>query len=64
MQTDGTLPDLDGRCFDLVFSKDSFEHFAEPERIVAAMIDALAPGGQLVIGFGLLWKGPTGGHIW
>jgi SAM-dependent methyltransferase len=62
-QTDGTLRELLDERFDLVFSKDSFEHFGEPERVVETMIDVLAPDGQLVIGFGPLWKGPTGGHI-
>jgi SAM-dependent methyltransferase len=63
LQTDGSLRELRDERFDLVFSKDSFEHLGEPERVVEAMIDVLAPGGQLVIGFGPLWKGPTGGHI-
>jgi SAM-dependent methyltransferase len=62
-RTDGSLRELGDKRFDLVFSKDSFEHFREPERVVEAMIDVLAPDGQLVIGFGPLWKGPTGGHI-
>ena len=63
VRTDGSLSELGAERFDLVFSKDSFEHFSEPERILEAMIEVLAPGGQLVIGFGPLWKGPTGGHI-
>jgi SAM-dependent methyltransferase len=63
VHTDGSLSELGDRRFDLVFSKDSFEHFSEPERILNGMIDVVAPGGQLVIGFGPLWKGPTGGHI-
>jgi hypothetical protein len=46
-----------------VFSKDSFEHFAEPEAIVERMIEVLQPDGRLVIGFDPLWKGPTVGHI-
>jgi SAM-dependent methyltransferase len=63
VQTDGSLRELGGERFDLVFSKDSFEHFEDPERVLASMIDVLAPGGQLVIGFGPLWKAPKGGHI-
>jgi SAM-dependent methyltransferase len=63
LKTDGTLRELGDERFDLVFSKDSFEHFSDPERVVEAMVGAVRPGGQLVIGFGPLWKGPTGGHI-
>ena len=63
VKTDGTLRELGDERFDVVLSKDSFEHFSDPEAVVEAMIGALRPGGQLVIGFGPLWKGPTGGHI-
>lgn len=63
VETDGSLRELKGERFDLVFSKDSFEHYAEPADVVQTMIDVLAPGGQLVIGFGPLWKSPTGGHM-
>jgi SAM-dependent methyltransferase len=63
LKTHGTLRELGDERFDLVFSKDSFEHFSDPERVVEAMVGAVRPGGQLVIGFGPLWKGPTGGHI-
>src|SRR5690242_2814108 len=52
VKTDGTLRELGDEKFDLVFSKDSFEHFAEPEAVVDAMVGALRPGGRLVIGFG------------
>jgi SAM-dependent methyltransferase len=63
VKTDGTLRELADERFDLVFSKDSFEHFADPESLVHRMIGLLRPGGRLVIGFGPLWKAPTGGHI-
>ena len=49
--------------FDLVLSKDSFEHYAHPEASVATMKQHLRPGGALAIGFGPLWKSPYGGHI-
>jgi SAM-dependent methyltransferase len=52
-----------GDRFDLVLSKNSFEHVADPERHVASMRAHLAPGGQLAIGFAPLWKSPWGGHI-
>lgn len=63
VKTDGSLRELSRDQFDLVFSKDSFEHLADPELVVERMIEVLRPGGRLVIGFGPLWKAPTGGHI-
>lgn len=50
-------------CFDVILSKDSFEHYADPARTVQRMRDLLGPGGLLCIGFGPLWKSPYGGHI-
>jgi SAM-dependent methyltransferase len=55
--------ELGDERFDLVISKDSFEHYADPEGFVPAMLDLLVPGGELAIGFGPLWKSPYGGHI-
>ncbi len=65
----GDLGELGGERFDLVTSKDCFEHYGadpatpSPEEMVQQMVDRLRPGGLLAIGFGPLWKGPTGGHI-
>jgi SAM-dependent methyltransferase len=59
----GSLRDLGDRRFDAVLSQDSFEHYADPEQFVFELIEPLAPGGLLVIGFGPLWKSPLGGHI-
>jgi SAM-dependent methyltransferase len=65
----GNPGELGDERFDVVLSKDSFEHYgADPatpstETMVEAMIRRLNPGGFLAIGFGPLWKGPTGGHI-
>jgi SAM-dependent methyltransferase len=49
--------------FDVVISKDTFEHVADPDAYVASMLAFLEPGGKLVVGFGPLWKSPWGGHI-
>jgi SAM-dependent methyltransferase len=49
--------------FDLVISKDTFEHVDDPRAYVAAMKEYLKPGGEIAIGFGPLWKSPWGGHI-
>jgi len=63
VETDGSLRELGSETFDVIFSKDSFEHYADPERFVHVMTRFLAPGGLLVIGFGPPWRAPTGGHI-
>jgi SAM-dependent methyltransferase len=55
--------DLGDERFDLILSKDSFEHYDDPESFVPAMLPHLADGGQIAIGFGPLWKSPYGGHI-
>jgi 2-polyprenyl-3-methyl-5-hydroxy-6-metoxy-1,4-benzoquinol methylase len=56
-----TLPA--GQHFDMIVSKDCFEHYANPEAIVGQMKRYLKPDGVLVIGFTQLWKAPYGGHI-
>ncbi len=61
--TDGTLRELGEERFDVVLSKDSFEHYSDPESFVFELVERVTPGGMLAIGFGPLWKGPTGGHI-
>jgi SAM-dependent methyltransferase len=65
----GSLDELGDERFDVVLSKDSFEHYGadpaspSPETMVEQMIRALKPAGLLAIGFGPLWRSPTGGHI-
>src|ERR671918_2912922 len=59
--TDGS--ELDGELFDLVLSKNTFEHVADPAAYVDVMRSHVAPGGRVVIGFSPLWKSPLGGHI-
>jgi SAM-dependent methyltransferase len=55
--------DFGDEKFDVVLSKNTFEHVGDPGAYVAAMRSAVAPGGQVVIGFSPLWKSPWGGHI-
>lgn len=55
--------DIGDEQFDLVLSKNTFEHVEDPDLYVADMASHLAPDGQLVIGFGGLWKSPYGGHL-
>lgn len=59
------LKDLDpDNCekYDIVLSKDSFEHYQNPEEFVLFMKSFLKPGGKMIIGFSPLWKSPYGAH--
>jgi len=49
--------------FDIVVSKDSFQHYTDPGESLKEMSRLAAPGGLIVIGFGPLWKSPYGGAI-
>lgn len=65
----GDLGELGDERFDMVVSKDSFEHYGaypgtpDADRMVRDMANLLVDDGILVIGFGPLWKSPLGGHI-
>jgi SAM-dependent methyltransferase len=63
LTTDGTLAELGSQRFDVIVSKDSFEHYADPESLINRMGELLEPDGVLAIGFGPLWKSPQGGHL-
>ena len=63
VRTDGSLDELGSETFDLVLSKDSFEHYVEPESFVFTISRFLKPSALLAIGCGPLWRSPTGGHI-
>ena len=56
------VEDLDDEKFDIVLSKDSFEHFSDPEKFIFSMKNNLKKDGVMVIGFSPLWKSPYGGH--
>jgi SAM-dependent methyltransferase len=51
------------RPVDLIYSLDSFEHFADPALVLRQMHDLLRPGGQVLISFGPTWFHPLGGHL-
>lgn len=55
--------DIKQEKFDIVLSKDSFEHYDDPESFICTMKQYLQKEGIMVIGFGPLWKSPYGGHI-
>lgn len=49
--------------FDVVLSKDSMEHFADPAGVLARMRQALQPRGRVLITFGPPWFAPYGSHM-
>ncbi len=49
--------------FDIVVSKDSFQHYNDPDSVLSQITQLTAPGGLIVIGLGPLWKSPYGGAI-
>jgi len=65
----GDLHELGDEHFDVIVSKDSFEHYGaipgspSAEQMTHDMGERLVEGGLLVIGFGPLWKAPFGGHL-
>lgn len=62
----GFAPDIPAErlgTFDVVLSKDSFEHFGDPEAILRRMRAALQPDGRLLITFGPPWYAPYGSHM-
>ena len=62
-EVSGRLGELGDETFDVIVSKDSFEHIADPETYVFDMEARLRNGGVIAIGFGPLWKSPYGGHM-
>lgn len=49
-------------AFDLIVSKDSFEHIIDLDGMLAAMRARLRPGGRIYAGFGPLYPTPYGDH--
>jgi SAM-dependent methyltransferase len=61
--TRGDLEELGTEQFDVIISQNSFEHYSDPEGVVATIKRLLAENGVLVLAFAPLWKSPYGGHI-
>jgi SAM-dependent methyltransferase len=57
------LSELNNEKFDFVLSKDSFEHYENPEEFILTLKKHVEANGKLIIGFSPLWKSPYGGHI-
>jgi ubiquinone/menaquinone biosynthesis C-methylase UbiE len=51
-----------GELFDIIISKDSFEHIIELEATLVEMKRRLKAGGRLYAGFGPLYQSPYGDH--
>ena len=49
--------------FDIVISKDSFEHFRNPSMILNKMYRLINGSGKLLITFGPPWLAPYGSHM-
>jgi SAM-dependent methyltransferase len=56
------LQDYDRVTFDLIVSKDSFEHFIDLDGMLREMKKRLKPGGRIYAGFGPLYTSPYGDH--
>lgn len=48
---------------DVIISKDSFEHFKDPNLILKKMSLLLNPSGCVYASFGPIWYHPYGGHL-
>ncbi len=56
------ITELDESGFDLMTSKDTFEHVMELESVLHEMYKRLKPGGLLYAAIGPLWNSPFGDH--
>ena len=56
------IENIKANSFDVIFSKDVFEHVEDPQYILKEMYRVLKPGGQTLVGFGPLWYSPFGDH--
>ncbi|MBW4560909.1 MAG: class I SAM-dependent methyltransferase [Mojavia pulchra JT2-VF2] len=56
------LRHYDGLSFDVILSKDSFEHILDLDIVMAEMTKRLKSGGRIYIGFAPLYSSPWGDH--
>lgn len=56
------IADLSETDFDLMTSKDTFEHVMDLPQVLRAMYERLKSGGRLYAAIGPLWKSPFGDH--
>lgn len=48
--------------FDVIVSKDTFEHVSDPQALLAQLHRLLVPGGRFYLGFSPLYYSPFGDH--
>lgn len=56
------LEELEDSTYDVIFSKDVFEHVENTKLLLYEFFRVLKPGGECLIGFGPLWYSPFGDH--
>ncbi len=56
------LKDYPPETFDIIVSKDSFEHILDLPAMLSEMHKRLRPGGRVYAGFGPLYNSPFGDH--
>ena len=49
--------------FDLIVSRDTFEHVLDPKAVLQRLAGSLAPDGTLALGMSPLWRSARGGHL-
>ncbi len=55
---------FEDKAFDLAFSYDAFEHFADPRAVISEIIRVTKPGGWIFLNFGPLFAAPWGLHAY
>jgi len=63
-QMDAERLDLPDESFDFVFSYNSFEHFARPDRVLGEMKRVTKKGGSIWLSFAPLYFSPYGEHAY
>lgn len=57
------LSNLESESFDIIISRDTFEHFDDPAAILREAERLLKPGGRFFVSFGPPWYHPRGVHM-
>ncbi|MHB8105269.1 MAG: class I SAM-dependent methyltransferase [Dehalococcoidales bacterium] len=64
VQADASALGFKDGSFDFVFSYASFEHFADPEKVLKEAMRVVRPGGYIYLNFGPLYMSPWGLHAY
>jgi len=56
------LEKIEDNAFDIIISKDVFEHVIGLREIIPKLVTKLKPGGRMILGWGPLWYSPFGDH--